>query len=240
MRALWAVTKKELYSYLVSPMAYVVAAVFLLINGLIFYVFIAGPMAEASIQPVLPSLAFILLLIMPILTMRLIAEERGSGTMELLMTLPITDTQVVLGKFIATVLAYTLILAPTLTYVVILNLFGTPEWGLLLSAYLGLILLGGSYIAVGMLASSLATTQMVAGVLSFGALLLLWLLGALGQLAAGPLGTVLGLLSFLSPTAHFDTFGRGLLDTQHIIFYLTFIAGTVFLTIRTVESSRWR
>ena len=240
MRGLWAITRKELYSYLVSPIAYAIAAVFLLINGLIFYFFIVGPLAEASLQAVLPSTAFILLLITPILTMRLIAEERATGTIELLMTFPVTDLQVVVGKFLATFITYALMLVPTLTYVAIITLYGTPEFGVLLSAYLGLLLLGGAYISAGMLASSFASSQVVAWALCFGALLFLWLLGALGTLASGPLGRALELLSSLSPTDHFETFGRGLLDTSEVIYFVTFILGALFLTIRAVESARWR
>ena len=149
MRGLWAITRKELYSYLVSPVAYAVAAAFLLINGLVFYYFISSPLAEASLQPILSSTVFILLLLTPILTMRLIAEERSTGTIELLMTFPVTDLQVVLGKFLATLITYALMLVPTLTYVVVIAVFGEPEVGILISAYLGLLLLGGAYIAVG-------------------------------------------------------------------------------------------
>ena len=240
MRGLWAITRKELYSYLVSPVAYAVAAAFLLINGLVFYFFISGSLAEASLQPVLSSTVFILLLMTPILTMRLIAEERSTGTIELLMTFPVTDLQVVLGKFLATLITYALMLVPTLTYVVVIGLYGAPEVGILISAYLGLLLIGGAYISVGMLASSFANNQVVAGALGFGVLLFLYLLGALGTLAAGPVGQVLQLISALSPAVHFDTFGRGLLDTSDVVYFVTFILGALFLTVRAVESTRWR
>ena len=191
MRGLWAITRKELYSYLVSPVAYAVAAAFLLINGLVFYFFISSPLAEASLQPVLSSTVFILLLMTPILTMRLIAEERSTGTIELLMTFPITDLQVVLGKFLATLITYALMLVPTLVYVVVIALYGAPEVGILISAYLGLLLLGGAYIAVGMLASAFAGNQVVAGRCAsvFCSSLLA---RRAGTLAAGPLGQVLG------------------------------------------------
>ena len=240
MRSLWAVARKELYSYLVSPVAYSVATVFLLINGLIFYFFVAGPLAEASLQAVLPSMAFFVLLITPILTMRSFAEERSSGTIELLMTLPVTDLQVVLGKFLATFITYALMLVPTLAYALIIMLYGDPGIGVLASAYLGLLLLGGAYISAGMLASSLSGSQVVAAALCFGGLLFLLLLGALGALASGPLGRMLQILSALSPSDHFETFGRGLLDTSEVIYFVTFTLGAIFLTVRAVESARWR
>ena len=235
--ATWAVTRKELYSYLVSPMAYVVAAVFLLVNGFIFYLIIASPQAEASLRPLLPTTAFLLLLLIPVLTMRLLAEEKSTGTIELLMTFPITDTQVVLGKFLATFLVYLLMLLPTLVYVGVIRVFGGNEWGPLVSAYLGLVLLGGAFIAVGMFTSSLTRNQIVAGVLGIGILLLLWVLGA-GSTVLGP--RLSAVIAYLSLNDHFQNFGQGVIDLKDVIFYLTFTAGALFLTIRIQESSRWR
>ncbi|HEX2184635.1 MAG TPA: ABC transporter permease subunit [Chloroflexota bacterium] len=237
LNAIAAVTRKELYSYLVSPMAYVVTAVFLLVNGFIFYVMVSSPGAEASLRPLLPTTAFLLLLIIPVLTMRLLAEEKSTGTIELLMTFPLTDTQVVLGKYLATFLVYLFMLVPTLVYVLVIKVFGNSEWGPLLTAYLGLILLGGTFIAVGMLSSSLARNQIVAGVLGIGLLLMLWVLGA----AAGMMGPRLGeLVGYLSLTDHFQNFSFGVIDLKDVVFYLSFIAGALFLTVRVVESSRWR
>lgn len=235
--SVWAVTLKELYSYLVSPMAYVVAAMFLLVNGFIFFLIIASPQAEASLRPLLPTTAFLLLLLIPVLTMRLLAEEKGSGTIELLMTFPITDTQVVLGKFLATFLVYLLMLVPTLVYVGVIRVFGGTEWGPLVTAYLGLVLLGGAFIAVGMFCSSLARNQIVAGVLGIGILLLLWVLGAASSVLGPRLSSI---VSYLSLNDHFTNFGQGVIDLKDVVFYLSFTAGALFLTVKTLESSRWR
>ncbi len=232
-----AIVRKELYSYLVSPMAYVVAAVFLLINGFIFFLILANGFAEANLQPLLPTTAFLLLLVIPVLTMRLLAEERGTGTIELLMTFPITDTQVVIGKYLATMLVYLLMLVPTLVYVAVLKIYGNSEWGPLITAYVGLILLGGAFVAVGMFSSSLARNQIVAGVVGIGILLLLWVMGA----ASGVLGPRLSsVLAYFSLSDHFQNFGQGVIELKDIIFYLSFIFGALFLTVRVFESARWR
>ena len=237
LAAVGAVVRKELYSYLVSPMAYVVAAVFLLINGFIFFLILQQGFAQPNLQPLLPTTAFLLLLVIPVLTMRLLAEERGTGTVELLMTFPLTDTQVVLGKYLATMVVYVLMLVPTLVYVAVLKVYGNSEWGPLITAYLGLILLGGAFVAVGMFSSSLARNQIVAGVVGIGILLLLWVLGA----ASGVLGPRLsGVLAYLSLSDHFQNFGQGVIELKDVVFYLSFIVGALFLTVRIFESARWR
>jgi ABC-2 type transport system permease protein len=237
LAAVGAVTRKELYSYLVSPMAYVVTAVFLLITGFIFFLILNSGFPEATLQPLLPTIAFLLLLIIPVLTMRLLAEEKSTGTIELLMTYPITDSQVVLGKFLATMVVYLLMLVPTLSYVVILKLFGNAEWGPLITAYLGLILLGSTFISIGMFSSSLAKNQIVAAVIGIGILLLLWIMGA----ASSVLGPRLGaFLAYLSLNEHFGSFERGVLELRDLIFYLSMTAAALFLTIRVLESGRWK
>jgi len=237
LAAIGAVARKELYSYAVSPFAYVVAAVFLLINGLIFFLILSNGFPEANLHPLLPTTAFLLLLVIPVLTMRLLAEERATGTIELLMTFPVTDAQVVLGKFLATLVVYTIMLVPTLGYVVILKVYGNSEWGPFISAYLGLLLLGGAFIAIGMFSSSLTRNQIVAGVVGIGILLLLWVLGA----ASGILGSRLaGFVGYLSLSDHFTGFTSGVIDLKDVVFFLSVIAGALFITTRVLESNRWR
>lgn len=232
-----AVARRELYGYLVSPTVYAVASVFLLVNGWIFYLILAQGYAEASMKAILPTTAFLLLLVVPMLTMRLVAEERSSGTIELLMTFPLTDAQVVLGKYVATLLAFMLTLVPTLTYVAIILTYGATDYGPLITAYIGLILLGGSFIGVGILASALTRSQLVAGVIAFGMLLMLWVLGA----AAGVLGPRLSpIIAYLSLAEHFQNFGSGVVDVKDIVFYLSAIVATLVVTTRVVESGRWR
>ena len=153
------------------------------------------------------------------------------------MTFPITDSQVVLGKFLATFVVYLLMLAPTLVYVVVIRAFGGNEWGPLLSAYLGLVLLGAVFIAVGMFSSSLARNQIVAGVLGIGLLLLLWVMGAASSVLGPRLSS---LIAYLSLNDHFMNFGQGVIDLKDVVFYLSFIAGALFLTVRVLELSCWR
>ncbi len=232
-----AIAYRELYGYLVAPTIYAVASVFLLVNGWIFYLILAQGYAEASLKAILPTTAFLLLLVVPMLTMRLVAEERSSGTIELLMTFPLTDAQVVLGKYLATILAFALTLVPTLSYVAIILVHGATDYGPLVTAYLGLLLLGGSFIGVGILASALTRSQLVAGVIAFGMLLMLWVLGA----ASGVLGPRLSpIISYLSLAEHFQNFGSGVVDVKDIVFYLSAIVSTLVVTTRVVESGRWR
>ena len=180
---------------------------------------------------------FIWLLVVPMLTMRLFAEEKKNGTMELLMTSPISSVQVLLGKFFACLSLYTIIVALTLVYCLILEIYGEPDWGPIFSAYLGYILLGGTFIAVGVLASALTENQIVAVLVSFGILLLLWLIDWSASFA-GP--TAAKILQHISIIEHLKDFQRGVIDTKDVIFYLSFIFFGLFLTTRVLESRRWR
>ncbi|HET6317576.1 MAG TPA: ABC transporter permease [Chloroflexota bacterium] len=237
LAATLAMTRKELYSYLVSPMVYVVTAVFLLINGLIFYATLANGFPEPNLRPILPTTAFLLLLVIPVLTMRLLAEEKSTGTMELLMTFPITDTQVVAGKFLATLAVYGLMLVTTLGNVVILKAFGSTEWGPLLTAYLGLLLFGAAVIAIGMLSSSLTRSQIVAAVIGIGLLLLLWIMGGIGGLINPRIGAF---FTYLSVNDHLNQFMQGVIDLKDIVYYLSMTLGALFLTVQIFQSARWR
>ncbi|HAH16541.1 MAG: ABC transporter permease [Proteobacteria bacterium] len=233
----WAVSRRELYAYLVSPMAYAVASVFLLVNGFIFFLILAQGFAEANLKAILPTTAFLLLLVIPVLTMRLVAEERSSGTIELLMTFPLTDAQVVVGKFLATLITYALMLVPTLAYVLIIVIYGATEWGPIMSAYIGLLLLGGAFISLGLFASSLTRNQIVAAIVGIGLLLMLWVLGS-GASVLGPrLSPIVG---YLSLAEHFQNFGLGVLEVKDVVYYLSVMVGCLFLTTRVLESGRWR
>jgi len=235
--AVAAMARRELYSYLVSPMVYVVTAVFLLINGLIFYATLANGFPEPNLRPILPTTAFLLLLVIPVLTMRLLAEEKSTGTIELLMTFPITDAQVVLGKFLATLAVYGLMLITTLGNVVILKAFGSTEWGPLLTAYLGLLLFGAAVISIGMLSSSLTRSQIVAAVLGIGLLLLLWIMGGIGGLINPRIGAF---FTYLSVNDHLNQFMQGVIELKDIVYYLSITGGALFLTVQVFQSARWR
>ena len=238
LAAIGAVMRRELYSYLVSPMVYVVTAVFLLVNGVIFFFNLAsGMFVEPNLAPIVPITAFLLILVIPVLTMRLLAEERATGTIELLMTFPITDTQVVLGKFLATWVVYGLMLATTLANVAILKALGNTEWGPMISAYVGLVLFGGAVIGIGMLCSSLTSSQIVAAVVGMGLLLLLWVMSGFGSFLSRDLGAA---LAYLSINDHLTNFGQGVIDLKDVVFYLSLMVGTLFVTIQVFQSARWR
>jgi ABC-2 type transport system permease protein len=198
---------------------------------------------EMIFRPLFGNLSIVLLLIMPLLTMRLLAEEKKAGTFELLLTYPIRDIETVLGKFFACFLVFASMLGLTLVYPFFLSSITTPgmgsgvEIGPLMSGYLGLLLMGGAFIAFGILASSLTSNQIIAAVISFGALLLFWLIGFTSDSSGPVLG---GILRHLSLLEHFENFSKGVINTQDIIYYLNFIIFCLFLTLRSLESKKWR
>src|SRR5262249_20137232 len=173
----------------------------------------------------------------PMMTMRTYAEEKRSGTIELLLTSPITDWQITLGKFLGAMSLYAMMLAVTLIHIGVLFFYGRPEWKPVATAYLGLLLLRGCFISVGLFISSLTKNQIVAGFVSFAVFLLLWVITWIGSFS-GPV--IDKLTQYLSIVDHLDDFGKGVLDTTHLIYYLSFITFGLFLTAKSVDSERWR
>lgn len=250
----WPIFKKELRLYFTSPVAYAVGTIFLLIAGYFFYsIFAFFTMAsmqsmmnpamarelnvtDSVMRPLFSNLSVILLLIMPLLTMRLIAEERRAGTIELLLTYPIRDGAVLAGKYLAALALYAMMIGLTLAYPAMVAYFARLEWGPLLTGYLGLLLMGAAFLAVGLFASSVTENQIVAAVITFGVLLMFWVIGWSADYAGGAFGRVLAHLSILE---HNESFSRGVLDTKDIIYYLNFTALALFLTLRMLEARRW-
>ena len=255
MKNILVIGKKELNTYFYSPIAYVVITAFLIITGYFFYntlVFYARfsmnaiqsqytdiglNFTDGIFTPLFGDMSIILLLMMPLLTMRLLAEEKKNGTFELLLTYPIKDIETVLGKFLACVLVFAIMVGLTLVYPIFLSFLGPIEIGPLFSCYMGLLLMGGAFIAFGLLASSLTSNQIVAAVVSFGALLVFWLIGFSAYSAGPVLGGILRELSLLE---HFDSFAKGVIDSKDVIYYLNFIIFCLFLTLRSLESNKWR
>jgi len=247
-----AIAGKELRSYFASPMGYILIGLFALLFGAFFRVYLTG-FAERSqqmamgggavnvnewlIRGVLHNVAIIILFIMPMVTMRTYAEEKRSGTMELLLTSPITDLQIIVGKFLGAMGLFAAMLLVTAIDIAILFRIGNPELKPVLAGYLGLFLLGGSFLSVGLLISSLTKNQIVAGVMTFAVFLLLWIINWFAD-SVGPLGRTI--VSFLSITEHLDDFTKGIIDTKHIIYYLSFITFGLFLTAKSVDSERWK
>ena len=227
---------REFSSYFFSPIAYIVLAVFLIISGYFFSV-ILNFSQEATLRYALGNISIILLFLSPLISMRLLAEEKRSGTMETLMTDPVTDGEVVLGKFLASFCFYLTLLLPTLLYALILKVIGNPDPGPIFTGYLGLVLMGSVFLAVGLLASSFTDNQMIAAVVSFVTLLLFWVID---WSAGGSSTTLAKVLSYLGIFRHFDSFSKGIIDTRDIIYYLSTTALFLSLTVRVVEARRWR
>ena len=192
---------------------------------------------QQMLRPVLQNVTVLLLFVLPAITMRTYAEERRSGTIELLLTSPLTDFQIIMGKFLGAMALYAVMLAVTTIHIALLFVYGRPELKPILTAYLGLFLLGGCFISVGLFISSLTKNQIVAFVATFATFLMLWVITWIGSFS-GP--TVDRLTQYLSIIDHLDDFGKGVLDTTHIIYYLSFITFGLFLTARSVDGERWR
>jgi len=256
MSKLIAVFSREWRSLIVSPVAAVSVAMFLLVSGYLFYsiVIVASTQTrmmlrmqhmmpqlnanEVILTPSLRNLSVILLLIVPILTMRLMAEEKKQKTSELLLTSPVTVTQIILGKYCAVLALYGVMLGLTLYMPLLLARFGAIAWWPVFSAYLGLFLVGAVFLSVGLLASSLTEHQMVAAITSFSLLLVMWLLGWAGASTAdSQVGLLLTKLSILE---HLNNFLLGLIDTKDVVYLLGLTAIGLFLTHRVMESQRWR
>jgi ABC-2 type transport system permease protein len=190
-----------------------------------------------AIRPLFHNIAIIGLFLVPGLTMRLFAEEKRQGTMELLATSPLSNWQITLGKFASALVFYLVMLVATGVFVGLLFVFGNPEVMPILSGYLGLLLVGGCFISLGLLFSAFTENQIIAFVSAFAVNLAIL---SLGWLASFVSPTFAAVFSGLSPIEHFDDFSKGIIDTKHLVYYLTFMFGGIFLTYVTVESSRWR
>jgi ABC-2 type transport system permease protein len=247
--------KKELRLYFTTPVAYGVVFCFLLITGYFFYsIFAFYTMAsmqsamnpqmgrelnvtDSVMRPLFSNTSVILLLLMPLVTMRLFAEERRSGTIELLLTYPIRDGAVLIGKFLAALVLYASMLVLTLAYPAIVMYFARLEWGPLLTAYVGLLLMGATFIAVGVCISSFFENQIMAGTVTFVVLLMFWVIGWSADSAGGIWKTILSELSMIE---HFDSFAKGIFDTKDIVYYVNFTLLALFVGLKSLEARRWK
>ena len=193
---------------------------------------------ESSIQGFVGWISFFMLFMGPALTMRLISEEEKMGTMELLMTAPVRDFEVALGKYLAAVGMFAMMLLLTFYFPILLSWFGDPDWGPIVSGYLGLFLLGAIYLSIGLFASSMTSNQIAAYVIGSGIILLFWFIGQTSSSIVGE--STHGLLRTLSISTYFTAFSRGIIDTNALIYFVSIIGVFLFLTIRSLESRRWR
>ncbi len=254
MSNILAIAQKELRSYFSSPIAYIVIGMFALIYGYFYVVMLqyfvragmqggmmGGPQVlninQDMLRPVIQNLTVVMLFLLPMITMRTYAEEKRSGTIELLLTSPLTDLQIILGKFVGAMSLYMAMLAVTLPHMGVLYLYGDPEWKPMLTAYAGLLLMGGSFVSLGLFISSLSKNQIVAGAMTFATFLMLWVINWIGSFSSGTVATITNYLSIIE---HFDDFSKGVVDTTHLVYYLSFISFGLFLTAKSVDSERWR
>jgi len=259
LQDIFHIAGRELRSYFVSPIAYVVLTGFTVLTGWFFFnllmqfnrimnmyqmfrrqdVLMQMNLNEMVMTPLLYNMTIVLLLLVPLITMRLFAEEKKLKTDELLLTSPVSVTSVVLGKYLAGLVFFLIMLALTAVYPLVMFQYGSPppEMGSILAGYLGLFFLGASFIAVGLFTSSLTENQIVAAVICFVTLLLFFVVGW----PAESMGTTAGkLLEYLSLIEHFTDFSKGLIDSRHVVYFLSFILFSLFITKRSVESMRWR
>ena len=255
MKNIWVIAEKEFRSLFVSPIAYVVLTGFLLLGGWFFFNLLfrftylmtlytglqnfegmqSLNLNEHVMAPLLHNLTIVLVIMIPIITMRAFAEEKRSGTYELLLTSPLTVTEIVLGKFLGCIAFIAVMILLTGIYPVILLLYGNPEMGILAAGYLGLFLLSTVFVSVGLLTSSLTENQIVAAVSCFVTLLLLYVISWPAETTGSALGSM---LKYLSVIEHFGEMVKGLIDTKDLVYYVSLTALSLFLTHRSVEASR--
>jgi ABC-2 type transport system permease protein len=254
MRNVWTICRRELYSYFVSPIAWVLLTIFAFLSGAFTYIITASfvraslegqmtgqsfPMNvnEQVIRPLFSNVAVIGLFLIPLISMRLFAEEKRQGTIELLITSPVHDLEIVLGKWLSAVIMYSALLLVLLIDYSFLFIYGQPDWKPVVTGFLGVLLFGACLLALGTFISTTTKNQIVAGAVGFALALLLWILDWTTSFGNSPTVQVMSYLSILS---HLDSFARGVIDSKDVIYYLSMICLGLFLTTRSLESLRWR
>jgi len=255
MRSVWIIAKKELKIFLYTPIAYILTAFFLLVSGFFFYNILAWvneqtmrlmqsgyPLDRINVnqllfEPFFNNMAVVLMFLLPLLSMRLFADEKKMRTEEMLLTAPVPLAAIIIGKYLAVLAIYAGILLLTATFAVFAFVHGNPELAPLLAAYLGLFLMGAVFIAIGTFASALTENQVIAAAISISAILLIWVISWIGE--SGP-GAWKGVLAYLSFLTHFRNTIGGVIDTQDIVYFLSFIALSLYLTRAVFEFRKWR
>ena len=250
MKTFYTIVKRELRSYFASPLAYIILVVFQVISARFFFLYLQGflqfqfdpsyqlqtgelNLNNLVVLPYFGTISIVLLLIVPLITMRLIADEKKNYTAELLFTSPVRIRTIVFGKFTASLILLILMLLLSSINIFVLMVHGNPDFGAVFSGYIGLFLLGASFLSIGIFASSLTENQLIAAVISFGVLLLLWLVGALSDAESSILG-------YISVINHYEDFGKGLIELKDVVYYVSLIFLGLFLTYTSLESERWR
>jgi len=238
MRKTLVLARRELASYFVSPMAYIVAALFLMGSGGWFFSEIFRQGNEASLRVLFDGMAMMMVAAVPLLTMKLISDELRSGTIETLMTAPVTEVEIVLGKFLGVLALYAILLAGTAVYLVLMSLYGQPDAGVAVMGYVGMLLLGTAFISVGVFASTLTRYQLVAAIIGIAVLALFTLVMPwMVRTATPPMNHLAARLNVM---AYFQDFSRGMFDSRGLVFFLGSAVLFLFLSVKTLESRRWR
>jgi len=235
MKKVIPIFRREIFAYFFSPMAYIVIAVFLLITGWIFSseMFLAN---DSSLRSVFSFIPFIFLFFVPAITMRLLSEERKSGTIELLLTMPISDIEIVLGKYFAGLGLLLVALVFTLPYAFTIMILGEPDIGMMITGYLGLILMGASYVAVGTFASTISGSQVISFIIAFLIIFVLWLINKFLMLIPP---AFVQFFQYLSIDYHFENISRGVIDSRDLMYYLSLIVFMLSLAKLSLESRKW-
>jgi ABC-2 type transport system permease protein len=235
MRNTFIIAKRELASYFNSPIAYIVIPAYLLVSGYLFFgqVFEAG---EASLRSFFGMAPLLFLFFFPPLTMRLLAEEKRTKTIELLITMPVSDWQVVTGKFLGALGVLAAALVMTLAYPLAIGSIGEIDWGVVGAGYIGLLLLGGAYIAIGLMASSWTSHQVAAALLALAITFVLWVAGKVIPMIPESIAPV---VEYVSLDSHFRNIARGVLDTRDLLYYFSVIGTCLFMAAQSLESRRW-
>jgi ABC-2 type transport system permease protein len=229
-----AIFWKEVKSYFYSPMAYILIGLFILLTSVFFYPNLVY--GNGDFTGTLSTMGFVLLFIVPILTMRILAEDRKNGTEVLLITSPVSLISIVVGKFLASYFVFVIMTGITFVYPIVLLAFGGQLTTQMVGGYIGFLLLGATFVSVGVFASSVTENQVVAVVISFVTLLIMWLAGSMSSVFGGFVAKALGWISLLT---RYDDFNKGILGLSPVIYYLSFVAVFLFLTIRVIEKRRW-
>ncbi len=243
MRQFWtnvfAIAGRELGSYFKSFITYVVLALFLVVIGVVFSLVVLNGFTTDLRQTLFVPMFQVLLLMTPLMTMRLIAEERRSGTIELILTSPVRDWELVIGKFLGGMGFFAAGILGTLFYPLVLTMFATPDFGVLLSGYLGMILFAGAAVSIGLMASTLTSNQIIAAASTFALLMFLGfgLIEFTGDLFGPEVGAA---TRYAALSTHFGDFGKGILGTSNVVYFLSVIAASLFIATRALESRRWR
>jgi len=246
VKGILAIMDREIRAYFFSPLAYIVAAFLLLVNGMVFWLivsFLNNPQAGfgAPLELFFGQTIYfwlVLLFVAPVLTMRLLSEERRSGTIEVLMTAPINEAQVVVGKYLAALIFYCFLWLPTLAYAGIVAYYSEVDWGPVAAGYLGVFGVGALFLSVGLFASALTRSQLVAAILTFALLIPLFTFGLLENLFND--ATLKQAFSYLNLWQHMEEFSKGIVDTRHLVYYLSATVLFIFLSAKALEAMKWR